>query len=66
MVRVDVTLEEAVRSSISITRREGLLVGLGSGAVVKAFLKLGDKTGNVILVFLDSGYKYFEWFEKYL
>ena len=63
---VDVTLEEAVRSSISIARREGLLVGLSSGAVVKAFLKLGDKTGNVILVFPDSGYKYFELFEKYL
>lgn len=63
---VDVTQEEAVKSAIEFARNEGLLIGLSSGAVVSAFKKLGVKYRDVLLVFPDSGFKYFEFFEKYL
>ncbi len=37
-----------------------MLIGLGSGAVVKAFKEVVDEGGGYILVFPDTGYKYGE------
>ncbi|MCS7369500.1 MAG: pyridoxal-phosphate dependent enzyme [archaeon GBS-70-058] len=63
---VDVSLKEAVEGAITIARREGLLIGLSSGAVVSAFNKIAKDEGIYILIFPDTGYKYAEQFEKYL
>ena len=62
---VDVTQEEAIEAAIKIARKEGLLVGLSSGAVVHAFQKIAEEKGVYVLVFPDSGYKYAERFEKH-
>jgi cysteine synthase/O-phosphoserine sulfhydrylase/cystathionine beta-synthase len=61
---VDVTQEEAIEAAIKIARKEGLLIGLSSGAVVNAFQKIAEEKGVYVLVFPDSGYKYAEQFEK--
>ncbi|MEM3703797.1 MAG: pyridoxal-phosphate dependent enzyme, partial [Candidatus Bathyarchaeia archaeon] len=63
---IDVKLSEAIEGAIKIARKEGLLIGLSSGAVVHAFQKIAKAKGVYILVFPDSGYKYIEQFEKYL
>ena len=63
---VDVTQREAIEAAINIARKEGLLVGLSSGAVVHAFQKIAKEKGVYVLIFPDSGYKYAEQFEKYL
>ncbi|MEM4701493.1 MAG: PLP-dependent cysteine synthase family protein, partial [Candidatus Bathyarchaeia archaeon] len=63
---VDVKQTEAIEGAIKIARKEGLLVGLSSGAVVYAFQKIAEEKGIYVLVFPDSGYKYVEQFEKYL
>ena len=63
---IDVSWEEAVRGVIEVARREGLLVGLSSGAVFQAYKKLSEKEGVFVLVFPDDGFKYVEHFEKYL
>ncbi|RLF79630.1 cysteine synthase, partial [Thermococci archaeon] len=58
---------EAIEGSIQIAREDGLLIGLSSGAVVKAFEKIHDKyLGTTVLIFPDDGFKYVEVFEKYL
>ena len=67
---IDVERDEAIREAINIARTEGILVGLSSGAVTAGFKKLveeGDLSeGNIVLVFPDHGFKYFEQFEDYL
>jgi len=63
---VDVSQREATEAAINIARKEGLLVGLSSGAVVHAFQKIAQEKGVYVLIFPDSGYKYAEQFEKYL
>lgn len=63
---IDVKKEEAVEKSIEIARKEGLLIGLSSGAVVQAFTKIAEEKGVYVLVFPDTGYKYAEQFEEYL
>ena len=63
---VDVKQDEAIEGCIKIARREGLLIGLSSGAVVHAFEKMAEKKGVYVLVFPDTGYKYTEQFERYL
>jgi len=62
---VDVKQEEAIKGSISIARKEGILIGLSAGAVVHAFHKIAEEEGVYVLVFPDTGYKYAEQFEKY-
>ncbi|MEM3899081.1 MAG: cysteine synthase, partial [Candidatus Bathyarchaeia archaeon] len=56
----------AIEAAIKIARKEGLLIGLSSGAVAHAFEKIAEEKGVYVLVFPDSGYKYAEQFEKYL
>lgn len=63
---VDIKQNEAIEGCIKIARREGLLIGLSSGAVVHAFRKIAKNKGVYVLVFPDTGYKYAEQFEKYL
>lgn len=63
---VDATLEEAIEAVLDVARREGLLIGLSSGAVVHAFRSLEKPAGNYIMVFPDSGYKYFEQLGDYM
>jgi cysteine synthase A len=63
---VDVKQAEAIEGAVKIARKEGLLIGLSSGAVVHAFQKIAEEKGVYVLVFPDSGYKYAEQFGKYL
>ncbi|MDK2854725.1 MAG: hypothetical protein PWQ92_1619 [Thermococcaceae archaeon] len=64
---VEVTQREAIEGSIQVARRDGLLIGLSSGAVVKAFERIRDKyPGTAVLIFPDDGFKYVEAFERYL
>lgn len=62
---VDVTREEAIQGSIEVARREGLLIGLSSGAVFHVFKEIAGEEGVYVLIFPDSGYKYVEQFEEY-
>ena len=59
---IDVSLEEAVNGVIRVARSEGLLIGLSSGAVFQAFLKVRERLGDVtyLLIFPDDIYKYID------
>ena len=66
---VDVKKDEAIREAINVARKEGILIGLSSGAVVAGLKKLSKKEpleGDVILVFPDHGFKYVEQFQEHL
>lgn len=63
---VDVTRDEAIKCAVDFARNEGILIGLSSGAVIAAYLKEAKNPGNYVLIFPDSGYKYFEQFSEYL
>lgn len=62
---IDVKQSEAIEAAIKIARKEGLLIGLSAGAVVKAFQKIAKDKGVYVLVLPDSGYKYAEQFQKH-
>jgi len=63
---VDVSLDEAIEGVLYVARKEGLFIGLSSGAVVAGYLKAcKDLSGVHVLVFPDSGYKYVEQLEAY-
>ncbi len=67
---VEMRLEDAVRGVVSVARREGLLIGLSSGAVIRALedvvmRKFGeDKT--YLVIFPDDLFKYVDTVEKIL
>ncbi|ASI98724.1 cysteine synthase family protein [Thermococcus celer] len=65
---VEVTKKEAIEGAVKVARRDGLLIGLSSGAVVRAFEKVMDGLGEGthVLIFPDDGFKYVEVFEGYL
>ncbi|ASJ00525.1 cysteine synthase family protein [Thermococcus gorgonarius] len=65
---VEVTRSEAIEGSIDIARRDGLLIGLSSGAVAKAYERVSEEfgEGTYVLIFPDDGFKYVEVFEGYL
>ncbi len=65
---VEITRKEAIEGAIHVARNDGLLIGLSSGAVVKAYERLTKKLGDgtYVLIFPDDGFKYVEVFEKYL
>jgi cysteine synthase len=50
----------AFRAAREVLMREGLFVGLSSGAVMHAALKWAQRLerGNIVVVFADSGWKY--------
>jgi len=63
---VNVSRKEAIKEVINIARKEGILIGLSSGAVIAAIKKLENPKGNIIAILPDSGFKYFEQLEDYL
>jgi len=64
---VEVTREEAIESSILVARKEGLLIGLSSGAVLSAYARIKEKygPGDYVLIFPDDVFKYIEYFDEY-
>lgn len=62
---IDVTKNEAMDGMLEVARKEGLLISLSAGAVFKAFKKIAEKSGNYVLLFPDSEYKYAEQLEEY-
>ena len=64
-----VTDELAYRTKLDLARREGLLVGISSGANVAIALEVARELGpdkNVVTVLCDTGERYFsldEYFE---
>lgn len=62
---IDVKRDEAIEGVLEVARREGILIGLSSGAVFRAFKKIGASPGNYVLIFPDGGYKYAEQLEEY-
>ncbi len=58
-----VTDDDAWTTKTRLAKREGLLVGISSGAAMKAALdvatELGDPTKNVLTVLCDTGERYF-------
>jgi len=63
---IDISWKEAVEGVIEVARREGILIGISSGAVFQAYKRLSDREGVFVLIFPDDGFKYIEHFEKYL
>jgi cysteine synthase B len=57
---IEVSTEDAYEMVLRLAREEGLLVGVSSGAVMSACLKLAQKIekGVIVTVFPDSGVKY--------
>ncbi len=57
---VEVSRREAIEKVLYIARREGLLLGLSSGAVVRAYEEIRDTIGPgvYVLVFPDDVFKY--------
>lgn len=66
---VDVTRDEAIEGVLRVARRDGIVVGLSSGAVASAFQKLVEEgvidDGDYIVVFPDHGFKYVEQLQAY-
>ena len=65
---VEVTKEEAIEESIRIARKEGILIGLSSGAVTRAFMLVKEEIGKgvYVLIYPDDIFKYIDDFEAYL
>nr|WP_237699656.1 pyridoxal-phosphate dependent enzyme [Vulcanisaeta moutnovskia] len=65
---VDVSLEDAVKGVITVARNTGLLVGLSSGAVFQAFLRVREGLGDVtyLLIFPDDIYKYVDIISRFM
>lgn len=67
---VDVSSEEAIQSVLHIVRKEGIFIGLSSGAVYTGYKKLVENgvfdEGDYILIFPDHGFKYIEQLQRYL
>ncbi len=58
--RVEVQTEEAHEMVRALARKEGLFVGISSGAAAVAALQVASelKEGMVVTIFPDAGYKY--------
>ncbi len=67
---IDVTRREAIDAVLAIARREGLLIGLSSGAATAGFIKLLEEgvfgEGDYIIVYPDNGLKYVEQIKAHL
>lgn len=65
---IEVSRQEAIEETIYIARNEGLLVGLSSGAVTKAFKLIKNELGSgvYVLIYPDDLFKYIEALEEYL
>ncbi|MHA1665313.1 MAG: cysteine synthase family protein [Candidatus Njordarchaeales archaeon] len=65
---IDITKEESIAGVIELGRKEGLLIGLSSGAVYEAFKRVKEKYGKglYVLVFPDDLFKYVDIIEKFI
>lgn len=64
---VSVTDEEAYRAGIDVARRDGIMVGPTTGAVLHAALNSGlPKTGRAVLISADNSAKYVSAYAKYV
>ncbi|NPB00739.1 MAG: cysteine synthase family protein [Crenarchaeota archaeon] len=64
---IEVGLKDAVRGVVKLARREGLLVGLSSGAVISALETVMNMLGRdltYVLVFPDDVFKYVDSIER--
>ncbi len=59
---IEVSTERAQRMLKRLAKEEGLLVGLSSGAVLAAALRIAEKlkSGLIVVIFADSAHKYFD------
>ncbi|BCU70791.1 cysteine synthase family protein [Stygiolobus caldivivus] len=64
---IDVSLKEAVEGVKEVARKNGILIGLSSGATVAAFKKLGliDDPEATVLIFPDDAFKYVNELSQY-
>ena len=62
---VEVSLEDAVKGVREVAKRDGLLVGLSSGAVYSAMRAI-EPAGTAVLIFPDDSFKYIEVLENYV
>ena len=64
---ISVTDEEAYRAGIEIARKDGIMVGPTTGAVLHAALHSGlPKTGRAVIISADNSAKYVSAYAKYL
>jgi len=64
---IDITRKQAIDGVLEIARKEGLPIGLSSGAVYHAYTLLSkNNPGTYITIFPDHTYKYTEALEKIL
>ncbi len=66
---VELGLKDAVRGVVKLARREGLLVGLSSGAVISALEVVMNRYGRdltYVIVFPDDVFKYVDSIDKLL
>jgi cysteine synthase A/cysteine synthase B len=64
---VSVTDEEAYRAGIEVARKDGIMVGPTTGAVLHAALQSGVATsGTAVLISADNSAKYISSYAKYL
>lgn len=65
---IEVSKKEAVEMVIEVARKEGILVGLSSGAVTKAFKYAKEiyGEGSYVLIYPDDIFKYVETIGNYL
>ncbi len=66
---VEVKKVKAIEKCREVALREGLLIGLSSGAVMTGLeeaIKIFGDSGTYVVIFPDDGFKYVEVFGKYL
>ncbi len=64
---VSVTDEEAYRAGIEVARKDGIMVGPTTGAVLHAALNSGlAKNGTAVLISADNAAKYISSYAGYL
>ena len=64
---ISVTDEEAYTTGIEVARKEGIMVGPTTGAVLHAALNSGlPKTGRAVLISADNSAKYVSTYARYL
>lgn len=64
---VSVTDEDAYRAGIEVARKEGIMVGPTTGAVLHAALNSGlPRNGRAVLISADNSAKYVSAYSKYL
>jgi cysteine synthase len=63
---ISVTDEEAYKTGIRLARTEGIMVGPTTGAVLHAATKVGNKSGQAVLISADNAAKYISAYAQYL